>query len=77
MRTVEEKIRRVKVRLDIYYEAEEKILHAKEYRIGSRSLTRADLDDVQEEIKKLETELDALESRGTTKRRVRNVIFKD
>ena len=70
-----EKITRIKRRLALYYEAEEAILHAQEYRIGSRSLTRADLEDVQEEISKLEAEVDALETRGNTKRRVRHVTW--
>ena len=73
----EEKIKRVKLRLELYYEAEEKILNAQEYRIGSRTLTRADLDDVQSEIRKLENDLEALETRGTSKRRVSRAIFFD
>lgn len=69
------KIEQTRRRLIKYYEAEEKILNAQEYRIGSRSLTRADLEEVQKEIAKLEAELDSLEAYGTTKRRVRRVSW--
>ena len=75
--TVVERIKRVKARLELYYEAEEKILNAQEYKIGSRSLTRADRDEVREMIKKLEADLNALETRGTTKRRVGRAYFYD
>lgn len=75
--TVIERIKRTKERLEMYYMAEEKILNAQEYRIGSRSLTRADLDDVQSMIRKLEAELEDLETRGTTKRQVRRAVFYD
>ena len=75
--TVVQRIKQTRFRLGLYLEAEEKILHAQEYRIGSRSLTRADLEDVQEMIRKLQAELEALETRGTTKRRVGRPVFYD
>lgn len=61
-------------RLDIYKEAEQKILQGQSYTIGSRQLTRASLALVQKMIKALETEIDVLERRGTTKRRMRRAV---
>lgn len=63
-----------KERLRRYYEAEEKILNSQSYALGSKQLTRADLSRVQSMISKLESEIDALERRGTTKRPVRRAI---
>ena len=56
-------------RLEEYYLAESKILRSQSYSMGSRQLTRADLSAVQDKIKELEAALDAIEVRGTTKRR--------
>lgn len=66
-----------KERLQQYYDAEEKILKGQSYSIGSRSLTRANLKEVQDMISKLEAEVEALESSGTTKRAVRRFIPMD
>lgn len=63
-----------KERLRRYYDAEEKILKGQSYKIGTRELTRADLASVQDKIKELETEVDMLEKRGTSKRRSARVI---
>lgn len=63
-----------KARLKLYYEAEEKILNSQSYTLGSRTLTRADLAAVQNMIRKLESEVSTLESRGTTKRRSARII---
>ncbi len=41
-------------RLKLYLEAEEKILSGQSYRIGTRSVTRADLAAVQKKISELE-----------------------
>jgi hypothetical protein len=46
-------------RLTLYLEAEEMILRGQAYKIGTRSLTRADLASVQGEIRRLETVLAA------------------
>lgn len=57
------KLDRVKRRLDLYYGAEEAILSgAQSYTIGSRTLTRADLDAIRKVITALETDLEELES---------------
>lgn len=65
---------RKKNRLLLYYEAEEKILGSQSYTLGSRTLTRADLEDVQNMIKRLENEIEALETRGTCRRRSARII---
>lgn len=45
-------------RLQMYLEAEEKILQGQSYSIGDRNLTRADLYRVQQMIEKLSAELE-------------------
>lgn len=64
----------LKKRLEMYYEAEEKILQGQSYTIGSRTLTRTSLANVQSKIKELESEISALETRGNSKRRSVRVI---
>ena len=76
-RSVKMRIESVRRRLDLYYEAEEAILNAKSFKIGSQQVTMADLDDVQKTIKELEAKLDALETRGTEKRRDGRAVFYD
>lgn len=71
---MKEILEKKKARLKLYYEAEEKILNSQSYTLGSRTLTRADLTAVQNMIRKLESEVSALESRGTTKRRSARII---
>ena len=60
---VQAKLDRVKKRLELYYAAEEAILSgAQSYTIGSRTLTRADLDAIRKVVGSLETDLAELES---------------
>jgi division protein CdvB (Snf7/Vps24/ESCRT-III family) len=66
-----------KSRLLQYYAAEEKILEGQAYSIGSRSLTRANLSEVKSQIKELEAKIYALETRGTTRRKVARIIPRD
>jgi len=66
-----------KSRLALYYQAEEKILQGQSYSIGTRSLTRANLSEVRNEIKELESKISALENRGTTKRKVARIVPMD
>lgn len=68
------KLKMTKERLQKYYDCEEKILQGQSYTIGSRSLTRANLAEVQSMIAKLEADVEALEARGTTKRPVRRGV---
>ena len=61
-------------RLELYYEAEEKVLNSQSYTLGSKTLTRADLIAIQNMIKKLEGEIASLEQYGTTKRRSVRIV---
>lgn len=63
-----------KLRLELYKTAEKKILTGQSYSIGSRQLTRADLATVQKQIRELETDVQALEKRGTAKRRSARLV---
>lgn len=74
MSKVENRMKLKKERLNEYYEAESKILSSQSYTLGSKTLTRANLKEVQSMIEKLENEIIALETYGNKKRRVRRVI---
>jgi len=63
-----------KNRLQLYYEAEEKVLNSQSYTLGSKTLTRTDLTSIQNMIKKLEGEIASLEQYGTTKRRSVRIV---
>ena len=66
----------VQMRLEMYYEAERKILAgAQSYAIGNRQLTRANLAEIRKTISQLEDELESLagKSRGVARR----VVFMD
>lgn len=54
--TDEERLTQVRTRLTAYYAAETAILTGQEYRIGTRSLTRADLGEVRKAISDLQIE---------------------
>lgn len=60
-------LERLKKRLEQYYKAEDKILLGQEYSIGSRSYKRANLKEVQTEIRRLEKEIARLKSGGKNK----------
>lgn len=63
-----------KERLQLYREAEKQILSgAQSYSIAGRSLTRANLGEIQKMISQLEADVRALETRGTTRRPVYRV----
>ena len=63
-----------KERLQLYREAEKQILSgAQSYSIAGRSLTRANLGEVQKMISQLEADIRAFETRGTTRRPVYRV----
>lgn len=66
----------VQMRLELYYEAERRILGgAQSYIIGNRQLTRANLAEIRKTINELENELETLagNSRGASRR----VVFMD
>lgn len=70
----ENKLQITKERLQLYREAEKQILSgAQSYSIAGRSLTRANLGEVQKMIIRLEADIRALETRGTTRRPVYRV----
>ena len=62
-------------RLELYYEAERKVLRGQSYMLGNRQLTRANLAEIRRAIKELESELEQMagRSRGFSKR----VVFHD
>ena len=62
-------------RLELYYEAERKVLRGQSYTLGNRQLTRANLAEIREAIRELENELEQTKgrSRGFSKR----VVFHD
>ena len=74
---IKEKKRRLQNRLELYYEAEEKVLAGQSFTIGSRSMTRADLGKIQDMIKELECQINSIEINGTGKRVVARIIPRD
>lgn len=61
-------LERTQSRLDNYYAAEEAILSGQSYKMGTFSLTRADLGRVQEAIAQLEREVSEKKSKNHGKR---------
>ena len=61
-------------RLELYREAERKILSGVEYQIGDRRLRRPDLSAVRAAIAELEDEIETLENPG---RGIRRAVFID
>lgn len=70
----EKKLDILRKRLEAYYRAEEKILQAQSYGIGSRQVERTNLASVQQKIKELETEIALIEKHGSDSRRFIRVI---
>lgn len=54
-------------RLNSYYKAEKMVLSGQEYKIGSRSLKRADLSEITSMITKLEKDIAVLKNGGKNK----------
>lgn len=66
------RLNRLKLRLDMYYEAEEAILGgAQSYKMGTRELTRAQLSNIKDMIAYLEKEIAAEQSKQSGKGRNR------
>lgn len=63
-RLQKERLERYKKQLAMYYEAEEAVLLNQEYKIGTRSLRRADLSTIRAAIKDLERQIESLEASG-------------
>lgn len=76
---VNERLDKAKLRLDAYYAAELAALSGQEYRIGTRTMRRADLAEIRKTIKELEnfvTELESIEA-GKGRNKVFGVIPRD
>lgn len=56
-----ERLAKIKMRLDQYYEAEMAVLSSQSYSIGGRSLTRANLGEIQTMIDTLEKKYDEID----------------
>lgn len=75
-----EKLERKKIRLEMYYKAEEAILGgAQSYSLGSRNLTRANLSEIRKMIDQLEDEIDQLAAKvsGRKPRKAFAVVPRD
>jgi hypothetical protein len=74
-----EELTRARARLALYYEAEAAILASQEYKIGTRSLKRADLVEVRAAIKDLKAEVAELAAKeaGRGKRWAGRIIPRD
>lgn len=74
-----DRLQLAKDRLQLYYEAEIAVLTGQEYRIGSRTLRRADLKEIRAAINALEKQVQILEARqtGDTSSRARRIVLRD
>lgn len=74
-----DRLQKAKERLAAYYEAEMAVLTGQEYRIGSRTLRRADLEQIRSAINELERLVQQLEAQasGSTANRVKRVVLRD
>jgi coenzyme F420-reducing hydrogenase delta subunit len=62
-----DRLTKAKERLNMYYEAEIAVLTGQEYRIGTRSMKRADLAEIRSAITELEKQVKELGSGGKRK----------
>ncbi len=76
---LKERYLKTKERLEAYYEAEKAVLAGQSYSIGSRSLTRANLMWIRQQIKELENLCDELEAalKGQGRRRAYRITPRD
>lgn len=74
-----DRLQLAKDRLIAYQEAELAVLTGQEYRLGSRTLRRADLKEIRSAISALERQVQQLEAQvnGTTSSRARRVVLRD
>lgn len=63
----------IQQRLDMYLEAEKKVLAGQEYRIGDRTLKRADLEKIRAAITDLTAEAQVAAQGGSGS--IRRVVF--
>lgn len=71
-----ERLARYKRQREQYLKAEEAVLNAQSYSLGSRTVTRADLSEITKMIEYLDDRIETLESTGG-KRQVLRVIPRD
>ena len=74
-----ERLLKAQERLNAYYSAESAVLSGQEYRLGTRTLVRADLAEIRKSISDLENLVDELKSleNGTGKRRSYRITPRD
>lgn len=77
--TVSDRLNRATERLNAYYEAEIRVLSGQAYRMGNKSMTRADLGEIRAAIATLENHVAELEAQaaGKGRRKVIGVIPRD
>lgn len=73
------RLEKTKKRLDAYYEAELAVLAGQEYKIGTRSLTRANLEEIKTAIDNLEKKVDQLTAliEGKGRRKAYRITARD
>lgn len=74
-----DRLLRARERLNAYYEAELKVLAGQSYRMGNRTMTRANLSEIRQAIESLENLVAELESQaaGKGRRKVIGIIPRD
>ncbi|CCJ32880.1 MULTISPECIES: DUF6148 family protein [Caloramator] len=70
-----ERLQKLKERLNMYYEAETAVLSGQEYSMGPYTLKRADLGQIRKAINELEKTIAEIESGG--KRKTFRIIPRD
>lgn len=70
----EQRLARLRDRLAKIDEAIDAVLSGQSYKLGSRSVTRADLAELRSYQHETETEIRRLEEGGTSRRRFRRVV---
>jgi len=68
-------LERLKARLELYYEAEAAVLAGQSYRIGTRTLQRADLAQIRQAIKELEAQIEIVERNAG--RSAKRIVLRD
>jgi len=74
MSSTEERLAKLKEMRDAVDEAILKVLSGQSYSLGSRMVTRADLKQLRLYRKELDSEIEALEENGTTRRRFKRIV---
>ncbi|KXS40031.1 MAG: hypothetical protein AWU54_2118 [Candidatus Frackibacter sp. T328-2] len=74
-----DRLEKAKQRLEAYYEAEMAVLAGQEYKIGTRSLTRANLEEIRAAIDSLEKQVDQLTAavNGKGRRKAYRITARD